>query len=637
MSYNPGVGFFISFHELETSEQNRCIFFTQKGARCKNYCDEKDNRRARFLRDSFFKAPTSLLNIETLTEYALCNCCRRAKHRDRIEDVELLSPLAQRWFEEIRLRASRFIHIEALPSCVRQYNDGLKITGASSTQVKDAQFPVPDISSCDSLSIPTSSRTFEKSSILGTSHIFPKPSLASPKVLTAPLHSLQTSSRYELRNRQMDGFENDAQILPSYPPQKLRSEFRPHINDPSPDDCVYRKMLDPLEDRDFETGRLYIFDRISSPGHVKIGWTAKSVSSRLISWSNCGYSPNLLFKTSPIHNAMRAETLTHYEFIKEWRRERMCKGPGCGKSHKEWFEINAERAKQVVSHWATFMERARPYDEGGLLKPQWKEVIERIHNKSELVTAEKLLVLYTATLIEQETVPDKAVILLCAPKIKEDISILRPMPTVLKAVKKENMPGDLPLVKHSKWPEDTDLDKTGSSWRKPTENQLAKSKISMRRTSMRRATPVLDIVRVKKELTPEEIPLPPSPSSEPVGPLTAPSSPQRPHEDSGAGVELPTTKDSVTNANTKNIDATACNKPDSNSGVLLSTQDSAVSTISSQALTKGPVTPIKNSSDALSSPTNISLFEIPLFSARITSSDRLARHDSTKLNIESLS
>ncbi|KAJ5903509.1 hypothetical protein N7504_005892 [Penicillium tannophilum] len=471
---------------------------------------------------------------------------------------------------------------------------------------------------------------------MGTSHSFPKISLTPPKVLTAPLRSLQTSSRYELRNRQMGGFENDAQILPSYPPQKSRSEFRPHINDPSPDDCVYRKMLDPLEDRDVETGRLYIFDRISSPGHVKIGWTAKSVSNRLKSWSNCGYSPNLLFETSPIHNAMRAETLTHYEFIKEWRRERMCKGPGCGKSHKEWFEINAERAKQVVSHWATFMERARPYDEGGLLKPQWKEVIEMIHNKSELVTAEKLLALYTATLIKQEIVPWKVVILLCAPKIKEDISILRPVPTVLKAVKKENMPRDLPLVKHSKWAEDTDLGKVGNSWQ-PTENELAKSKLPPRRISMHRATPVLDIVRIKKELTPDKIPLPPSPSFEPVGLLTAPSSPQRPHEDSGAGVELPTTKDPVTNTNTKNIDATVWNKPDINSGVLLSTQDSTVSTISSQALTKGPVTSIKNSSDVLSSATNISLFEIPLFSAQTTSSDRLARHDSTKLNIESLS
>ncbi|KAJ5523595.1 hypothetical protein N7513_013139 [Penicillium frequentans] len=454
-------------------------------------------------------------------------------------------------------------------------------------------------------------------------------------MLAAQFSSLQTISRYELRNRQMNGFENDPQILPPYPPQKLRSEFRPHINEPSPDDCVYRKMLDPLVDRDFETGRLYIFDRVSSPGHVKIGWTANSVSNRLRSWSSCGYTPNLLFNTSPIHNAMRAETLTHYEFIKEWRRERMCKAPGCGKSHQEWFEISGERAKQVVSKWATFMEIARPYDEGGLLKSQWREVIEKIHHRLEVVTAEKLLALYTATLIKHENAPEKAVTLLYTPKVKEEIPILHLVPTVLKAVKKENMLGDLPLMKHPKRLEDTNPGRSGTSWRKPTEDQLAKSKISPRGTSMCKADPVLDIVLVKKELMPEEIPLPPSPSSQPASPLTAPSYPQCTHEGSETGVKLQTTKVSVTDTNTKIINVTASNNPNTNSRVPPPAQDSTVSTTLSRALIKRAVTPIQTNSDALPSPTNIALFEIPHSSAQITSSDGLDRYNFAKPNIES--
>ncbi|KAJ5986595.1 hypothetical protein N7451_010960 [Penicillium sp. IBT 35674x] len=429
----------------------------------------------------------------------------------------------------------------------------------------------------------------------------------------------------------MNGFENNPQILPSYPPQKLRSEFRPHINDPSPDDCVYRKMLDPLVDRDFEKGRLYIFDRISSPGHVKIGWTAKSVDKRLISWSNCGYTPNLLFSTGLIHNAMRVETLTHYHFIKEWRRERMCKGPGCGTSHKEWFEISGERAKQVLSDWATFMELARPYDEGGFLKPQWKEVIMRIHHSLEVVTAEKLLALYTATLVKQETAPEKVVDSLYTLKIKEEIPILRPMPTILKTVKEETMPGDHPLAKHPKWPENKDLGKIG----KPTEDQLDKSKVSLRRSSMRKGTPVLDIVLVKKELSPEEIPLPPSPSSEPASPLTASSSPQHTYEGSDAAVRLPTTKGSATNSNTEIINVTALNNPGTDSAVFPSAQDSIVSAISSSALKRELVIPIQTSSNALSSPTSNSLFEIPHFSAQTVSSGRPARHGLTKADTKS--
>jgi hypothetical protein len=131
--------------------------------------------------------------------------------------------------------------------------------------------------------------------------------------------------RYNLRPRE----GNLHQSIPQTPP----SEFRPHIANPLPSDSICRKIAEPLEDRDFETGSLYIFDRASSPGHVKIGWTARSVQCRLKDWSKCGYIPNLLFSVDAIPHAQRVETLTHYELIKEWRRERRCKAEWCQKSH----------------------------------------------------------------------------------------------------------------------------------------------------------------------------------------------------------------------------------------------------------------------------------------------------------------
>ena len=103
MTYNPGVSFFIPFHELDPSNQRQCIFFTQKGARCKWSCQESDNKQAIALHQTIIATSSEVVSLDLLQEYVLCNCCRsgRARHRDRIEDIGLLIPLAQRWQDEI--------------------------------------------------------------------------------------------------------------------------------------------------------------------------------------------------------------------------------------------------------------------------------------------------------------------------------------------------------------------------------------------------------------------------------------------------------------------------------------------------------------------------------------------------------
>jgi hypothetical protein len=190
-----------------------------------------------------------------------------------------------------------------------------------------------------------------------------------------------------------------------YSPEFL-SEFQPHIANPSNKDTVAWKMLEPLEDRDFETGSVYIFNRDSSPGHVKIGWTANSVEARLMGWSECGYTPNELFRANDIPFAQRAETLTHHELIKEWRRERQCKGLKCRArqvSHQEWFEVSQERAIHVLSNWVQFFKKAKPYDNHqGTLKPEWEEVVNTMDAEGEIVTATRMLEEYKAS-IEQKT------------------------------------------------------------------------------------------------------------------------------------------------------------------------------------------------------------------------------------------
>lgn len=169
------------------------------------------------------------------------------------------------------------------------------------------------------------------------------------------------------------------------------SEFRPHIAEPTADDSVACKIQNHLEDRDFECGSLYVFDRISSPNHVKIGWTARSVQGRLDDWSRCGYLPNLLFSEVSIPFAQRAETLAHYELIHEWRRERMCKADWCRKSHCEWFEVSIERAVRVVGDWAKLFKVAPLYDAQGSFKPYWSSVVRDVVKGGEMVTGHMLL------------------------------------------------------------------------------------------------------------------------------------------------------------------------------------------------------------------------------------------------------
>ena len=399
MSYNPGVTFFVPFHDLDPSRQDKCIFFTQKVARCRWSCHRDDNRRAIVLRNEINAVSNEeKVDLELLEEYIRCNCCRsgNARHRDRIEDVNLLTPLAQRWQDEIWARADHSTPVPTLDESVSSpYSERSIATpspGGPTTvyTLGGDQFHhgsnSPSVYATPSKPAATSPSYFQFGA-------------ASPTPTGFGFQPFDSEPRYDLRPR-----ESNSSTRPPPTPPKPLSEFRVHVAEPGPTDSVSGKIRDSLKDRDFETGSVYIFDRASSPGHVKIGWTASSVRNRLKDWSKCGYSPNLLFSVSRVPHAQRVETLTHYELIKEWRRERMCKASRCRKSHQEWFEVSRERAEQVLGYWANFMEKAEPYDSCGRLRDRWKVSIESIEMDGELITGKKLLECYENSLIPQATI-----------------------------------------------------------------------------------------------------------------------------------------------------------------------------------------------------------------------------------------
>lgn len=460
MPFNPSVSFFIPFHELDPSKQRQCIYFTQKGARCRVSCSNSDNKRAITLQKAIRSMPCEAVSLDLLQEYVLCSCCRsgRARHRDRIEDVGFLMPLSLRWQDEIQRDA---------PPCNTNAAPATPVVRSSSSQESTRRF----------------STVVENAS-----------------------QPIDSQPRYDFRPRKGNNSSTESPSVSQTP----LSEFRPHKAGPLPRNSVYRKFLNPLKGRDFETGSLYMFDRASSPGHVKIGWTAKPIPHRLEDWSKCGYKPNLLFSVSRLPHAQRVETLTHNELIKEWRRERMCKG--CRKSHQEWFEISKERAEQVLRAWADFIKKAEPYGPGGILKIRWKEVVGTMEENGEVVTAKKLLDHYEASLMAMKIGNGSEARHLKASK--EDFERVDSLQVDQPTLSKETA-----LLKSETWPKRNPLVEIPlpNVLKKPKSDPLLKWEPLLKSEPVHEEVLALERIPVKKELSPEQIPLPSSPLPRPSG------------------------------------------------------------------------------------------------------------------------
>ena len=426
MPFNPGVSWFVPFLEHDPLKDDRCIYFTQKRARCLWRCQERDNQRAIELYDTIIGLPVEAVGVELIKEYVLCNCCRSglARHRDRIEDVGLWIPLAERWLDEIYGHATKQQHSHIASESPESFIlPGAVIIPA--TPIPSHATTAYSTPTTGSPSSQPSTRAFSSASTTPLTFIsspseYPD---SSPKTPTsrAGIASLPSADQINHNQSHLDTniLINAISVRPATISQPPLSEFRPHVAEPGPADSVSSRIGDILVDRDFEIGSLYMFDRDSSPGHVKIGWTAVSVESRLESWSQCEYIPNLLFSVDDVPHAQRAETLTHYELIKEWRRERQCKAQHCGKSHQEWFEISEERAKEVLGGWAEVMKTAEPYDSQGFLKPQWRDFVTRTAKGGEAVTAKKLLEHHELSLAKDVKPPEESIDSVRALKIQE--------------------------------------------------------------------------------------------------------------------------------------------------------------------------------------------------------------------------
>ena len=147
--------------------------------------------------------------------------------------------------------------------------------------------------------------------------------------------------------------------------------------------ALRQKASSPLgPKKDHAEGFVYIFWDKQHFGMVKIGYT-NNLSRRLREWDNsCKhkhlYHPNDGIQVNMEH-VYRVEQLVHTE-LKEFRRRRPC--DGCGRMHKEWFEVEEAHAAKVVRKWREWILQEPYVEDAGskqwVIKPDMLDTLELV-------------------------------------------------------------------------------------------------------------------------------------------------------------------------------------------------------------------------------------------------------------------
>lgn len=133
---------------------------------------------------------------------------------------------------------------------------------------------------------------------------------------------------------------------------------------------ILNRLTQPLRSNDWLTGYVYILSSPSfAPGYLKIGFTTRSIECRK---NDISRRCNIYLQTvidedqSQFRHCYIVERLVHME-LNAYRRTQLC---NCGTEHQEWFEIEEERALEVVGRWRRWVIDA--LDSTGQLRSYWQ-------------------------------------------------------------------------------------------------------------------------------------------------------------------------------------------------------------------------------------------------------------------------
>lgn len=164
-----------------------------------------------------------------------------------------------------------------------------------------------------------------------------------------------------------------------------------------PDENLLSTLRSDLDLNKYRTGSLYIYTYQKNKafeGMIKIGYTGRSVRTRLKEWAKCGHGePKLLNSVGDVRHPERVEALTHLQLLDYWHRQRWCNIHF--RSHIEWFKVDPARAHTIANLWSNWMTEAEPYDsKKGFLKPDWSNHIDFLIKHDNPVTAETMILIY---------------------------------------------------------------------------------------------------------------------------------------------------------------------------------------------------------------------------------------------------
>jgi hypothetical protein len=160
---------------------------------------------------------------------------------------------------------------------------------------------------------------------------------------------------------------------------------------------LWNTMTQTVSHNRRHSGFIYAFARRSLPDFLKIGYVKAAaipqppdsdpVDNRLANWqADCGHPITEVFRVPISCRAVeRIESLVHLTLRgSRWvenppcrrceRRGRSRRGRGGGR-HDEWFEVDEQTARHVVTVWASFAAK-QPYDQWGRMVDFWSETVD---------------------------------------------------------------------------------------------------------------------------------------------------------------------------------------------------------------------------------------------------------------------
>ena len=165
------------------------------------------------------------------------------------------------------------------------------------------------------------------------------------------------------------------------------------VYDPTPSILLTISRRLTAHDLDGRQRSLYCASRTSDPGFYNISYhRSVSLFRRLEKIQNCsgaGNTAKLDFSIQTSH-AHRARALLYKELEQNRRQELTCQNPQCTREHRDWFEINLNKAKRIMGRWANWMDHAQPYDDQGQLRSLWKRYCQALDAEGTPITSQRL-------------------------------------------------------------------------------------------------------------------------------------------------------------------------------------------------------------------------------------------------------